>query len=374
MDLENRLELITRFPATDILTVEDLRHRLETTSRLKHYIGFEISGHIHLGTGFGCMSKVVDFQKAGVDTSIFLADWHTWINNKLGGDWEAINDASRYFETMLKLSVKILGGDPDKLRVVRGSELYHNNDDYWRLMIDISKNITIKRAMKSISITGRKEGDNLDFAKLIYPPMQAADIFIQDLDIAHAGTDQRKVHVIVRDVGDKVKVRPVIRDGKTVKPIAIHHELWLGLATPPQWPLPEGISRQELFSEMKMSKSIQNSAIFMTDSEQDIRRKIKKAFCPEKEIGFNPVLNWAKHLAFRVNDTFLIKRKEKFGGDVQYESYTELEADFAAGKVHPMDLKKAMADLLVDILEPARTAVEKDPSLIEPFKRVGITR
>jgi len=31
---------------------------------------------------------------------------------------------------------------------------------------------------------------------------------------------------------------------------------------------------------MKMSKSIPDSAIFMTDSEADIKRKISKAYCP----------------------------------------------------------------------------------------------
>ncbi len=374
MDLENQLELITRFPATDILTVEDLRARLEMGHTLKHYIGFEISGHPHLGQGLGCMSKLVDFQKAGVETSLFLADWHTWINNKLGGDWDAIQNASHYFESILKIGVKLLGGDPEKVKVVRGSDLYHNNDEYWKSLVEISKHVTIKRAMKSVSIMGREEGQGLDLAKLMYAPMQAADVFEQDLDIAHAGIDQRKVHVIVRDVGDRLRVRPLIRNGEVVKPIAIHHELWLGLNKPQTWPIPEGISRQDLFSEMKMSKSIAGTAVFMSDSEQDIRKKLKKAFCPEKVTDFNPVMNWAKHLVFRTNDVFVINRKPKFGGDLQYETFSKLEQDFVSGEIHPLDLKNAMADLLVDLLRPARELVEKNPDLIEPIKKAGITR
>ena len=34
--------------------------------------------------------KVKDFVEAGIECSIFLADWHTWINDKLGGDRETI--------------------------------------------------------------------------------------------------------------------------------------------------------------------------------------------------------------------------------------------------------------------------------------------
>ncbi len=86
---------------------------------------------------------------------------------------------------------------------------------------------------------GRKEGETVDFAKLIYPPMQVADIFIQGLTIAHAGMDQRKAHVIMRDVALNLRVRPLLdpASGK-IKPVAIHHHLILGLQKPPIWPVP----------------------------------------------------------------------------------------------------------------------------------------
>jgi len=49
---------------------------------------------------------------------------------------------------------------------------------------------------------------------------------------------------------------------------------------------------------MKMSKSKPNTCIFIHDSPEEIRQKINGAFCPPKEVGFNPVLDWAKHLIF----------------------------------------------------------------------------
>ena len=193
MDIEKRLHLIVR-NTDEVMIEEDLRTLLEHDVKLKHYIGFEISGKPHLGHGLVCMSKVKDFIDAGVDCTIFLADWHTWINNKLGGDREVIKKvAVSYFKEAMIAAYKCVGGNPKDLKFVLGSELYHNNDKYWETVIDISKNTTLGRIERSITILGRKEGESVDFAKLIYPPMQVADIFILGINLPHAGLDQGKL-------------------------------------------------------------------------------------------------------------------------------------------------------------------------------------
>src|SRR3989344_3646872 len=204
MDSESGLQLILR-NTEEVMTLEDLRRFLETGMKLKHYIGFEISGKIHLGTGLMCMSKVKDFADAGVDVSLFLADWHAWINDKLGGDMEVIKKvAGDYFKEGLKASFECFGGDSEKLKFVLGSDLYHHNDDYWATVIDVSKNTTLGRMQRSITIMGRKEGEQVDFAKMLYPPMQVADIFIQGINLPHAGLDQRKAQVIAREVANQM--------------------------------------------------------------------------------------------------------------------------------------------------------------------------
>lgn len=354
MDAQEKLKLI-KHNLEEIMTEDDLVKLLESGQKLKHYIGFEISGKPHLGHGLVCMSKVKDLTDAGVDCSIFLADWHSWINDKLGGDMKVIQEiAVSYFKEAIIAAYKCVGGNPGDLKFVLGSDLYHNNDKYWETMIDVSKNTSMGRMARSITIMGRKEGEGVDFAKMIYAPMQVADIFSQGINIAHAGLDQRKAQVIARDVAFKLKTNPLLdKDGKKIKPVAIHGHLILGLQKPTIWPVPKE-KMQELWSKMKMSKSIPNSAIYMTDDEAEIRKKIKGAFCPEGEVGFNPLLDWSKHLIFINSESFLeIKREEKFGGDVRYDSYEDLERDFAGKKLHPMDLKNAMADKLVEILGPA---------------------
>jgi tyrosyl-tRNA synthetase len=354
MDAEKRFELIKR-NTEEIVTEEELKEMLKKGEKLKHYIGFEISGKIHLGTGLMCMSKVKDFMDAGVDCSILLADWHSWINDKLGGNPEIIKKvAVGYFKEGMKASLKCVGGNPEKLKFVLGSDLYHNNDLYWATVIDISKHTSLSRMLRSITIMGRKEGENVDFAKLIYPPMQVADIFIQRVNMPHAGLDQRKAQVIARDVAMNLSFSPLLDSkGKQIKPCVVHHHLILGLGKPPVWPVPKD-QLQELWASLKMSKSKPDTCIFIHDSSEEIKRKIEKAFCPEREIEFNPILDWCRYIIFPIKNTLSIKRDKKYGGNVDYKEHTKLEKDFREGNLHPTDLKNAVAESLIKILEPAR--------------------
>lgn len=364
-NLQKRLQLISRH-TEEILTEEDLVTYLKSGQPMKHYIGLEISGRIHLGTGLMSMYKVKDLVEAGIDCTVFLADWHTWINDKLGGDRDLIKRvANGYFKEGLKASLRCLGANTEKVNFLLGTELYRDNEDYWATVIEVSKNTSLARMQRSITILGRQEGETVDFAKLIYPAMQVADIFIQGLHIAHAGLDQRKAHVIARDTALQLKIHPLVDNtGHKIKPVAVHHHLILGLGKPPVWP-PSAQNRQELWSSMKMSKSEPDSAIFIDDSPEDIQRKVKKAFCPPGEIEFNPILDWTRYLVFYEPDTeFHIDRLPRDGGPVTFTTYEELETAYVDGRLHPMDLKNGITLWLIETLEPVRQ-VFKDRELHE---------
>jgi len=378
MDVEERMNLVKR-NTEEIIGEDELRKLLKGIlkgrNRPKHYIGFEISGKIHLGTGLVCMSKVKDFMDAGIDCSVFLADWHSWINDKLGGNVEAIKRiAVGYFKEGIKASLKCVGGNPNNLRFVLGSDLYDKNNLYWINFIDISKHTTLSRIRRSTTIMGRKEEGNIDFAKLIYPPMQVGDIFIQGINLAHAGIDQRKAQVIARDVAMKLSFSPLLNNkGQQIKPVAVHHSLILGLGKPPVWPVPKDKEKiQELFSSMKMSKSKPDSCIFIHDSPEEIKRKINKAFCPEKETEFNPMIDWSERIIFSIKNKLEIKRSDKFGGNVTYNNVNDLKKDFSAGKLHPSDLKNAVAETLIEILKPARDHFSKGKpkEMLEEMERL----
>ncbi|KKT26351.1 MAG: Tyrosine-tRNA ligase [Parcubacteria group bacterium GW2011_GWA2_43_9b] len=354
MNIEQKSNLI-KHNIAEVLTEEDLKMLLESGEQIKHYIGFEISGKVHLGTGLTCMQKVKNFMDAGAECTIFLADWHTWINEKLGGNFETIKRvAVDYFKEAMSVAFECIGGDPKKLKFVLGSDLYHNTNTYWETVIDVAKHVTLSRMQRSITILGRKEGGEVDFAKLIYPAMQVADVFHMGINLAHAGMDQRKAHVIVRDVADKLQLHPLKnKEGKVVKPIAIHHELLLGLGKPEMdiTAIKSESEIKEAMESMKMSKSKESSAVFIHDSEEAIKEKIAKAFCPPREIIFNPILNWTRLLIFNNVNSFLeIKRKNQFGGNRNYSDYKTLEADFQKGDLHPLDLKNAVTAKIIKIL------------------------
>jgi tyrosyl-tRNA synthetase len=344
MTNEEKFKLITR-NLEETLTEEELKKLIESGEPLKHYIGLEISGRAHVGWIF-MMMIIKDLQDAGVETNILLADWHTWLNKKLDGTLETAKRLGReYFEEALKACALSAGADPDKINFILGSELYEElGNDYWATVIKIAKATTLNRMLRSTTIMGRKEAEITEAAMLIYPAMQSADIFALKINLAHAGTDQRNVHVVAREAAGELGEK---------KPVAIHHHLLQGLLQPI---LTEVNGKKVMDMEAaKMSKSKPDSAIFIHDSDEEIKRKINHAFCPEGEVEFNPILDWCKHLILnREGSSLEIVRKEEHGGNVTYKSYWELETDYKDKKLHPMDLKIAVSDWLINKLTPAR--------------------
>ena len=127
----------------------------------------------------------------------------------------------------------------------------------------------------------------------------------------------------------------------------------------------------------KMSKSDPDSAIFMEDSVEDVRRKIKKAYCPPGVVEGNPCLDWAKHIVFgRLEGGWAFARAEANGGDKVYATFEDLAADFVAGTLHPGDLKANLADTINGFLEPVRQHFKSgEPKrLLEQVQKFKVTR
>jgi tyrosyl-tRNA synthetase len=349
MDVTEKIRLVTREPTEEVVTQEELLNLFNTNSHPKHYIGLEISGFMHLGslilTGF----KINDFIKAGVKCTVFLADWHTYLNNKLGGDWEKIRMVSKYYADAFKMFCP-------GVEIVEGSQLYESRRGYWLDLVKFAKNMSLERTMRSLTIMGRStEKDKIDLGQLFYPPMQAVDIHTMDLDIVHAGMDQRKIHMLVREIFPKMKWKV---------PVAVHHHILAGLGEP------EIASDSDSDSiSSKMSKSKSASGIFVHDTDEEINSKFKKAWCPEGIIDKNPVLEISKHIVFHEFNEVIVERSDKFGGNVTYTSYQDLEGDFAQKKLHPSDLKATVSKYVTDIIRPIREKIVLTDELSEAIKK-----
>ena len=139
-----------------------------------------------------------------------------------------------------------------------------------------------------------------------------------------------------------------------------------------------------------MSSSDPDSKIDFLDTPADVKRKIKRAFCEEGNVEENGVLSFVQMVLIPISQLrvermhgetgadkdeganavgrqtpfalegapegtlFSINRPEKYGGALHYQAFADLKRDFEEKKVHPGDLKAAVGDAIVQLLEPVQ--------------------
>lgn len=347
MDTAERLALVTR-NTVEVVTEEEIEALLNEKEHPTAYIGFEPSGLVHLGWVL-VSQKIRDLVDAGFQVTIFWADWHASINDKLGGDLENIRTCARYMEDCFIA----LGVPEDKVKFVYASEVL-NDLDYWETAIQVAKVTSLNRVKRAMTILGRSEDEaEVDTSKVFYPIMQTTDIFKLGIDLCYAGLDQRRAHMLTRDAADKLGWR---------KPVAIHTPLLPGL---------KGGNRMDPV-ESKMSKSDPNGSVRIHDSREDIAAKMKKAYCPPEEENedVNPVMMICKHIIFPREGSMHIDRPEKYGGPLDFASYEELRSAFYGGGLSPVDLKSGAVDGLDRTLSPVRAYFTEHPESYEAIQAV----
>ncbi|MDD1718562.1 MAG: tyrosine--tRNA ligase [Methanoregulaceae archaeon] len=305
-------DLATR-NTVEVVTEEELRDLIGRPVK-RVYAGYEPSGEIHLGH-LVTVNKLMDLKEAGFEVVVLLADLHAFLNRK--GTMEEVRDLAEYnkrcFEGLgLKGVEYVLGSD---LQLKREYEL---------LMLRLSQQITLNRATRSMDEVGRQM-DNPMVSQMIYPIMQMVDIAMLKVDAAVGGIDQRKIHMLAREHLAGAGYR---------SPVCIHTPILPGL------------------DGKKMSSSMGNY-ISVADSEENIRKKCEKAFCPP-ECEENVILQILQYHIFPRVPEVIIHRPEKFGGDREFASFDDLSAAYTRGEIHPLDLKRAAAEYLTGILAEVR--------------------
>jgi tyrosyl-tRNA synthetase len=361
---EQKVDKIKNDPFFEELVKEEellalFNEQEQTGRKIIAYDGFEPSGQIHIAQGLLRAIAVNKLTSQGIHFKFWVADWFALLNNKMGGDLDKIKTVGEYFIEVWKAS----GMNLEHVEFVWTSDFIKTHPEYWETVLKLSTNATVQRVMRCGQIMGREESTNNPSSQILYPLMQAADIHHLQADIAQLGMDQRKVNMLARDIFPKIGLK---------SPIALHHHMLLGLQFSET--TAEGVDRK---IAMKMSKSKPETAIFMTDSSEDVVRKFKKAFCPEKQVEDNPVLEYLKFIVFEKFDSITVTRPEKFGGDVTFNSYTEIESAFISGAIHPMDLKAVTAKYINDLLEPVRLHFANDThakQLKEKVASFSVTR
>ena len=364
MNIEERINLIKQV-GEEIVKEEELKEILAGDGELVAYDGFEPSGQIHIAQGILRAINVNKMIKAGVKFKMLVADWHAMANNKMGGDLERIKTVGKYFIEVWRAS----GMDLKNVEFSWASEM-NKDPNYWKLVLQVGKTNALRRFIRTAEMMGREESlDKLTGAHIIYSCMQVADIFLLGAKITQLGMDQRKLNMLAREVGPSLGFW---------KPVVVSHHRLRGLGKPAS----STADALQKTIEIKMSKSLPDTAIFMTDTKEDIERKVNKAYCLEGDIKENPILEYYKYIIFESLDRLGIKevkieRAEKFGGNLSFKNYGDLEKSFAEKEVHPMDLKATLSKLLNQLIEPVRKHFEENTEakkLLEEVKNYQVTR
>jgi len=321
MDIKEKIALIKR-NTVEIVTEEELEKLLKEKKQPVTYCGYEPSGPIHLGH-LVTLTKLMDLQKAGFKVKILLADIHAYLNKK--GDFKKIEQEMEHWSK----GIKALGL---KAEVIKGTS-FQFKKEYWTDVLDCSLKTSIQRGLRSMQEIAR-DVDNAMISQIFYPLMQIMDIKHLDVDVAQGGIEQRKIHMLAREL---------LPEAGYKAPVCVHTPLITSLKGPGS----------------KMSKSIPGSGISVIDSEEEIKQALKNAYCPEKVVEDNPVLQITRLIIFPHLNTFTVERPVKFGGDITFKSYEEVEEIYKTGKLHPMDLKNAVAVSLEKITKPIRAYFKK---------------
>jgi tyrosyl-tRNA synthetase len=340
MTIEQRLNLIKR-NTEEILTDEELMELLKTKKEPVLYIGYATTGRPHIGYLIPA-TKIKDFVEAGIYVKILLADMHAFLDN-MKSTLELVGKRVEFYKHELRELFRAIGIDVAKIEFVKGSD-YELGRDYTLDVYRLADVTTAERAQHAAAEVV-KFGDNPKLGGLLYPILQTLDEEHLGADIQYGGTDQRKIFGFARES------HPKIGQKKRVEIMT---------------PMLPGISGK------KMSASDPSSKIDLLDSAQVIEEKLNKAFCPEGVIEENGIMAFMRFVIMVLKgdkkEKFEVKRDKKFGGDVEYKNYEDLEKDFVAKKLHPQDLKKALARELAKILEPVREYFnDKQKLIIEAY-------
>lgn len=335
LSVEERLALIKN-NLQEVLGEEQLKNILKERDP-KVYWGTATTGKPHIAY-FVPMTKLADFLTAGCHVTILFADLHAYLDN-MKAPWDLLRLRAQYYEVVIKGILESIGVPLDKLRFVKGTD-FQLSREYVLEVFRMASMVTEHDAKKAGSEVV-KQVDNALLSGLIYPGMQALDEEFLDVDVQFGGVDQRKIFVFAE------KYMPALGFRKRIHLMN---------------PMVPGLTGS------KMSSSEADSKIDLLDEPTAVAAKIKKAFCEEGNIEQNGVLPFVKHVlfpVFRLKNiaSFTIRRQEKHGGDVSYETFESLEAAFAAKQIFPLDLKVAVANYINLLLEPIRRKFDESAEL-----------
>jgi len=333
MNVKERFDLVKR-GTIEIITESELEKLLEEKKHPSAYWGTATTGKVHIAY-FIPILKIANFLKAGFKFKILIANLHAHLDDQKS-PWSLLNARSVYYQEIIQAMLDALKVDTTRLMFVRGSD-FQTKKDYVLDVLRMSALTTLARTRRAAAEVVRF-GKDPKMGGFFYPLMQTEDIPALEADVAYSGGDQRGIYAYSREL------LPQIGHDK---PVCVFTPMLPGLGGG------------------KMSSSDEKSKIDLIDSKKDVEKKINSAFCVAGSLKDNGVMAFVEYFLFPFNEKLKIERSKKFGGDKEYEEFSELKKDFVAKKLHPADLKKSVALELNKVLNPVRKRFDNRKGLLK---------
>jgi len=302
----------------------------------KIFSGVQPTGNLHLGNYIGAIKNFVELQEQKNDCIFCVVDLHAITVKQ---DPVTLKDNIRETTAAFLAS----GINPDKSIIFNQSLVPAHSEGSWILGC-VARMGWLNR-MTQFKEKAGKDKEKASVGLYIYPVLMAADILLYDATHVPVGEDQKQHLELSRDIAQKFNL-----DFKAENFLKVPEPL-----------IQKSFSRIMSLKDgtKKMSKSDPSdlSRINMTDSEDQIINKIKKA-----KTDNDPIPE---------NDTGLSKRPEVENLLGIYSSLSNQSLDKTLSEFSGKnfsDFKKNLADILVEKISPISKEIrkiQKDKSFID---------
>lgn len=215
--------------------------------------GIRPTGHLHLGNYFGALQNFIRMQNEH-RCFFFIADYHSLTTHPTPQDLKG-NVRNVLIEYLAA------GLDPEKATLYIQSDVPETTELY--LILNMNAYLGELQRVTSFKEKARQQPDNINAGLLTYPTLMAADIILHKASKVPVGKDQEQHLEMTRTFANRFN--RMYKVDYFPEPVAFNFG-------------EELVKIPGLDGSLKMSKSDSgNSAIFLADEADAIRKKIMKA-------------------------------------------------------------------------------------------------
>lgn len=306
----------------------------ETQKKKVMLTGDRPTGRLHIGHYVGSLRRRVELQNAGGfdDMFVMIADTQALTDN--AGNPQKVKD------NVIEVALDYLscGLDPTKTTIFVQShvpELFELTCYYLDLVTlsRLERNPTVKNELHMREFSD----ESIPAGFLCYPVSQAADITAFDTTIVPVGEDQA----------------PMIEQCNEI--VHKFNSLYGETLTPCKIMLPENEASRRLpgtDGKAKMSKSLGN-CIYLSDDQKTVEQKVKTMFTDPTHLRIEDPGHTENNPVFIYLSAFV--KDEHFAKFYpEFHNFDELKAAYEKGGLGDVPVKRFLANVLNDTLEPIR--------------------